>query len=420
MTDTPIPPHRSHRRTPSDPLRRTRQPLPLPGARSRAAHLLTAAAARGEFALPCCTACGRYAWPIPEICPACLGSVALATAPPGGRVLSATTAEVPADPYFRERAPWRVGLVALDCGPQAVVHLHPASDPGDAVRLTLMLDRAGQAVLHAGPIGGDMQTDPKWREMTADPATRRVLITDARHVAALPLARALANAGTAEIHLGLPEPWKPLPTRAALLAVPGARLVGLDVTSDRSVADLAADLAGRIEIVVNTADLPRPGDLLAPAAQVQARAMTEVLSLGLMRMGRAFGPALAERGADGDQGAVAWVNVLSVMALAAPPGWAGYGAAHAAALALSRSLRAELGRGGVRLVTMLTGPTEDSWFQTLDHPRVTGAALARAIIEALRRGLEEVAVGDVARDLMARLAENPKAVERELARAGRL
>jgi NAD(P)-dependent dehydrogenase (short-subunit alcohol dehydrogenase family)/uncharacterized OB-fold protein len=402
----------------ANPLRRTRRPLLPPGTRSRATHLLTAAAARGAFDLPCCTGCGHFLWPMPEACPACLSDVGLAPAPRGGRVLAATTAEVPAEPCFRERAPWRVGLVALECGPQALVHLHPASAAGDAVQLTLMLDRAGQAVLHAGPEGGDMQADPQWREMTADPAGRRVLITDARHIVALPLAQALARAGAAAIHLGVPEPWKPLPARAALEGVPGVRLVDLDVTSEHSVTDLAADLAGKIEIIINTADLPRPGGLLAPAAQGEARAMQEVIVLGLMRLARAFAPALAGRGADGDRGAAAWVNLSSVFARAHPPGWAGYAAAHAAALALSHALRAELATGGVRLATVLSGPTEDDWFQTLDPPRVTGRALAEAILGALRQGLEDVVVGDVARDLIARLDENPKAVERDLARGG--
>jgi len=405
-------------RPPANPLWRTRSPLLPPGARSRAAHLLTAAAARGVFELPCCTGCGRFAWPIPEACPDCLATVALSPAPRGARVIAATTAEVPADPYFRQRAPWRVGLVAMDCGPQALVHLDPGAGAGDAVRMTLVLDRAGQAVLHAGPEGGDMQADPQWREMTADPAGRRVLITDARHVAVLPLARALAGAGAAAIHLGVPEAWKPLPARAAFEALPGVRLVGLDVTSDRSVTDLAADLAGRVEIVVNTTDLPRPGGLMAPAAQGDARAMHDSVALGMLRLARAFGPAMAARGADGERGAVAWVNLLSVLARAHPPGWAGYAAAHAAGLSMAQALRADLASGGVRVVTVLTGPTEDDAFQTLDPPHVTGRAVADAILNALRRGLEEVVVGDVARDLVARLEKNPKAVERDLARGG--
>jgi hypothetical protein len=45
---------------------------------------------------------------------------------------------------------------------------------------------------------------------------------------------------------------------------------------------------------------------------------------------------------------------------------------------------------------------------------VTPVALASAVLNALRRGLEDVFVGDVAEDIRARLSVNPKAVEREL------
>lgn len=402
-----------------NPLHRTRQPLLPPGARSRKAHLLTAAAAEGRFALPRCGACGTYAWPMPEACPNCLSAdMTAAKAPPGAVLLSDTRAEVPADPYFRERAPWRVGLAQMDCGPVALVHLHPEPQAGDRLKLTLMLDRAGQAVLHAGPEnGGDMRSDKQWQEMVADPKGRRVLITDARHVAALPLARKLAASGAAAIFMGLPEGWKPLENRADFEAVPGLRFVALDLASDRSVEDLARDIGGKVEILINTADHPRPGGLLAPAAAIHARASMEAVAFGLMRLARSFGPALAERGADGGAdapGAVAWVNVLSVFARATPSEMAGYAAAHAAALSLSHSLRAQLGGGGVRLMTVLTGPTEDDWFQLAPQPKVTGKALADAVFAGLMRGLEEVVVGDVARDLMARLAENPKAVERDL------
>jgi short-subunit dehydrogenase/uncharacterized OB-fold protein len=400
-----------------NPLHRTRRPLLPPGQRSRAAHRLTAAAAEGRFALPCCTVCGRFAWPMPELCPACLGDMATAPAPQGARVLSATTAEVPADSYFRERSPWRVGLVAMDCGPQALVHLSPGAGMGDAVRLSLLLDRAGNAVLHAAREGEDMAADPQWQEMVADPRDRRILITDARHIAAVPLAQALLRAGAARVFVGVPEAWKPLGTRAALEGLPGVDLVALDVTSDRSVNDLAAQIGGKVEILINTADLPRPGGLMAPMAD--ARAAMDTVAFGLMRLARAFGPAMAGRGADGDRGAVAWVNLLSVFAHAHPPQLAGYAAAHAAALAFSRALRADLAQGGVRLLTAFAGPTEDAWFQTFPQPKVTGKALADGILAALRQGQEEAVIGDIARDLMDRLRENPKAVERDLAQ-GRL
>jgi len=264
-----------------------------------------------------------------------------------------------------------------------------------------------------------MQPDPQWQEMVADPAGRRVLITDARHHAAVAIARTLVDAGASEVVLGLPESWKPFAARSGLSALNGVRLEPLDLTSDRSVQDLAAQIGGKVEILINTADVLRPGGLWTPRAPAEAKSAMETIAFGLVRLARSFGPAMTARGADGTRGAVAWVNLLSVFAHACPPELAGYGAAHAAAFALSQSLRAELAGGGVRLMTVLTGPTEDEWFQNFPPPRVSDSTLATAILDGLKRGLEDVIVGDVARDLMAMHADNPKALQRELAN-GRL
>ena len=72
------------------------------------------------------------------------------------------------------------------------------------------------------------------------------------------------------------------------------------------------------------------------------------------------------------------------------------------------------GYGGVKVVNVFAGPLETEWYQTVQPPKVAPASLARATVDALRNGLEDVFVGDVAEDLRARLAVNPKAVEREL------
>jgi methionine aminopeptidase len=63
---------------------------------------------------------------------------------------------------------------------------------------------------------------------------------------------------------------------------------------------------------------------------------------------------------------------------------------------------------------VFTGPTETEWFQTVPPPKVAPSALAKATVDALRKGIEDVYVGDVAQDIRARLAVNPKALEREL------
>lgn len=402
-----------------NPLARTRLPLLPPQSRSRRAHELTAAAAEGRFALQRCDACGAFAYPMREACPQCLSAeLSMADAPDTGIVLSVTAAEVPADNYFRERAPWHVGLVKFDCGPTALCHVHEACQPDMPVRLFLKLDKAGQAVFYAVPREGkfDMADDPQWRELTADPRHRRVLVTDGRHPVAVALVARLKKAGAGSIFVGVPEVWKPFPAREALEKQDDVHLVPLDVTSETSAGDFARDYGAKIEIVINTADFIRPGSILAPGQINPARDAMEVIVFGMMRLAQALAPVMMSRGADGAAGAAAWVNLLSVYGEAHAPGFAAYGAAQAAALALSHALRAELGAGGVRLINVLTGPTDSEWFQTLPQPKVGQKAIADAVVDGLIRGLEEVYVGDIAKDLHQRLKANPKAVERELGR----
>ena len=91
-----------------------------------------------------------------------------------------------------------------------------------------------------------------------------------------------------------------------------------------------------------------------------------------------------------------------------------YSASQAACLSLSHCLRAELRPGGVKVVNVFTGPLDIEWFQTVPPPKVAPRVVATSIVSALKRGLEDVFVGDVAEDIRQRLAANPKAVEREL------
>jgi short-subunit dehydrogenase len=106
---------------------------------------------------------------------------------------------------------------------------------------------------------------------------------------------------------------------------------------------------------------------------------------------------------------------LSVYALMNWPAYGAHSAAEAACLSATQSLRAELRPGGVRMLNVFFGPLDTEWFQTVPPPKVAPANLAHAVIDALKRGLEDVFVGDVAEDVRARLAVNPKALERELA-----
>ena len=411
MTEPLVRPERKN------PLKRTRLPLlPHPG-RSRAAHWLTLAAAEGRFALPGCTACGRVHYPPRDACPYCLGgTIAPKDVADGGQLLAVTIIRTSTDNYFRERTPWRIGTVALDAGPSVVAHLHGDVVPGTRVRVALKLDKGGQAVVIALPEKetSNMADDPQLRELTLDPKFRRVLITDGRTAIGQAATRAFADAGAAIIFVGIAEPWKPVAGLDVIKALDGVEIVPLDVTNSDSVTELAASISAKVDIVVNTVEHIRPGGLMDRRGVTIAREELEFGYLGLIRLAQAFGPVLKFRGADGTNAACAWVNILSIYARMSWPPFGAYSAAQAAMLSGAQSLRGEMAAGGVRVVNIFTGPLENDWFQTVQPPKVAASQVARAIISALKAGTEDVYVGDVAEDVRARLAINPKALEREL------
>ncbi len=372
-----------------DPLRKTRAPLRPPEVRSRTAHGLTAAAAEGRFALQVCADCGTVIYPPRDACPSCLSArLPYRDIDNGGMLIAETTVRVSTDPYFRERVPWRVGTVKLDAGPMLVAHLHDDAREGARVRLSLKLDKSGAPVVLALPEQAteNMQDDRQLRELTSDPKFRRVLITDGRTAVGQAMAKAFAQAGAAIVFVGLADPWKPFPGMDALRALEQVEILPLDLTDTESVSEQAAQNGGRIDILVNTAEHVRPGGVVERHGVGVAREEIDIRYLGLMRLAQAFGPAMRARGADGVNSASAFVNLLSVYALMNWPAYGAHAAVEAACLSASQSIRAELRPGGVKVVNVFHGPLETEWFETVPPPKVTPAALANAVVDALRRG----------------------------------
>jgi NAD(P)-dependent dehydrogenase (short-subunit alcohol dehydrogenase family) len=242
-----------------------------------------------------------------------------------------------------------------------------------------------------------------------------VLITDGRTAVGQAMAQAFSGAGASIVFVGIADPWKPFAGIDGLRKLERVEIVPFDVTDSESVNEQAQQNGGRIDIVVNTAEHTRAGGIIDRHGITIARDEMDVRYFGLLRLAQAFGPTLRFRGADGVNSATAFVNLLSVHALANWPAYGAHSAVEAACLSAAQCLRAELRAGGVKVLNAFFGPLETEWFQTIPPPKLAPAALARAVVDALRRGLEDVFVGDVAEDIRARLAVNPKALERELA-----
>ena len=400
-----------------DPLKKTRVPLLPQGVRSRTALGLTAAAAEGRFQLQVCAECATVIYPPRDACPRCLSArLPFRDIDNLGTLLAETTIRTSTDVYFRERMPWRIGTVVLDAGPSIVAHLHGDLREGQRTRLHLKLDKSGQAIAMAMPAEDtpNMQDDPQWRELTCDPKFRRVLITDGRTAVGQALAQALSEAGASIVFVGIADPWKPFAGEDRLRKLERVEIVALDLTDTISVNECAGEFAPRVDILVNTAEHVRTGGIIERRGLTVAREELEVRYFGLTRLAQAFGPVLRARGADGVNSAAAFVNLLSVYALANWPAYGAFSATEAACLSAAQSLRAELRPGGVKVLNVFFGPLETEWYQAVPPPKVAPAALARETVRALQQGLEDVFVGDIAQDIRARLAVNPKALEREL------
>lgn len=400
-----------------DPQKRTVSPTRPPEMRSRAALGLTAAAAEGRFQLQQCAECGKVQYPPRDACSGCLSpDLPWTDVSPAGELIAETTVRTSTKLYFRERTPWRAGSVKLDVGPTIIAHVHGDVARGARVNLLNRLDRSGQGVLLAVPLERtpDMEDDPQMRALSSDPKHRRVLITDAKNPNAAALAEALAAAGSPIIFVAEPEAWLPYSGRERLLAISGVEILPMDVTDTASVQKLAAEIGGKVDILINNARFIRPGGVMARGDTTFAREEMEVNYLGLMRLAQAFGPSMCARTADGVNSAAAWVNILSVNALATSPDYGCFAASNAAAYSLSQSLRAEYRSSGLRVMNVFVGPTEDDWHQPLPPPKVLPEGLARDVLRGLKEGLEDVFSGDIAKDLYERYRRDPKVLEREI------
>jgi NAD(P)-dependent dehydrogenase (short-subunit alcohol dehydrogenase family)/uncharacterized OB-fold protein len=417
-----------------NPVLRTRQMNLPPWARGRTALGMTAAAAEGRFELQVCRRCSAVQYPPRDACHRCLSPQLEWTLQTGeGDLLSETVLHHSNDPFYRERLPWRLGLVRLDAGPTVIVHLHgdvaspppfaagrAAQRPAVRVCVGARLDRAGAAVLIGFPPEetANMADDKMLREMTSDPKFRKILVTDGKTEVGQALVRALVKAGAEIVWVGHAEPWIKLPGLDGITALPQVTLVPLDLTNGRSVTELAGEIGGKVDIVVNNAELHRAFGIAARRGTDVAKAEMDINYFGLLRLAQEFGPALKGRSADGTTHAAAWVNLLSIYALSNFPPHGTFSASKAAAHSLAQCLRAEMRPSGIRVVNVFPGPIDDEWNQNLPPPKVAPAALASAIVKALKEGIEDVYPGDVAQEWVERWRENPKVLERELAAGG--
>jgi NAD(P)-dependent dehydrogenase (short-subunit alcohol dehydrogenase family) len=142
----------------------------------------------------------------------------------------------------------------------------------------------------------------------------------------------------------------------------------------------AAGTVESLDILVNNAGVAFYDDLSDPSAIERHLAVN---LFGSYTVTQAFLPLLTR-----SRGAI--VNVLSTGALAAIPVIPAYSISKAAALSMSQSLRALLAGQGVRVHAVMTGPTDTDMSRGLDVPKASPESVARAILDGVESGEEEI------------------------------
>jgi NAD(P)-dependent dehydrogenase (short-subunit alcohol dehydrogenase family) len=179
----------------------------------------------------------------------------------------------------------------------------------------------------------------------------------------------------------------------------------LDVT-DTAQVQAAAERVGSLDILVNNAGLALFEGLGDRAALERHLAVN---LFGTYAVTEAFLPQLTS-----SRGVI--VNNLSLNSLAPLPALAAYSVSKAAAFSLTQSLRTSLAERGVRVHAVLTGPTDTDMVRDLDIPKASPQSVARAILDGVDSGEEDIFPDPLAQSLADGWRDGAvKAFERQLA-----
>lgn len=197
-------------------------------------------------------------------------------------------------------------------------------------------------------------------------------------------------------------------TVSPLVQMGGGRVapLQLDILKGARIARLAGECTD-VDILVNNAGINRGLWLTAPAGADAAREEMEVNFFGTLAMCRAFAPIMAHRGS----GVIA--NVCSILGLINMPVNSTYCVSKAAGHSMIQGLRGELAAKNVKVVGIYPGPVDTRLTAGLEIPKASPEGVAKAIIDGLAAGAEDIFPDDMSREALAMILQDPKLAERE-------
>ncbi|MDC0833883.1 short-chain dehydrogenase [Leptolyngbya valderiana BDU 20041] len=184
--------------------------------------------------------------------------------------------------------------------------------------------------------------------------------------------------------------------------------IALDITDELSVQAAAANCPD-VTLLINNAGIGlRQGFISAPDLSA-AKAEINVNYFGTLNMCRAFAPVLKANGG----GAI--INMISILGRVNFPLNASYGASKAATYLLTQGVRAELAAQDTLVVGVMPGTVDTPGSKDFPPPKVSPAEVARAALQAVIAGTEDVYPGEQAQQMAAQLQADPKSLEKMMA-----
>ncbi|GAA1279940.1 putative short chain dehydrogenase/reductase [Planotetraspora silvatica] len=216
-----------------------------------------------------------------------------------------------------------------------------------------------------------------------------VLVTGGQRGLGKEIVQELLRAGAAKVYVTSREP----------VAENDPRIVPLEfeLADPRAAAELAR-ATGDVTIVVNNAGIMTFGSLLEDDEEEVSRVFG-IVAFGPLRVAKAFAPVLAANGGG------ALVNMHSLTSwIAGFPGSGTHGAAKAALMSMTNTLRVELAAQGTQVLGVQLGLTDTDLVRQVDGPKNDPRAVAADIVAALQKGESELLVDDFSRHFKAALS----------------
>ncbi|WP_027820571.1 SDR family NAD(P)-dependent oxidoreductase [Paraburkholderia bannensis] len=232
-----------------------------------------------------------------------------------------------------------------------------------------------------------------------------VLLTGANGGIGRAFVKTLLDRGAAKIYLGVRNP-----ASVQDLIASSDRLVAveLDLARPEQIA-ATAKTATDITLLINNAGTAAFTGVLSASDTTGARTEMEVNYFGVLALSQALRDTPAFRAG----GAV--VNILSVLSHITLPVAGTYSASKAAALHLTRTLRAELKSRGVQVLAVLPAQTDTAMGAALPEPKLTPEQVAAGTLDALAEELDEVFPGELSQTTAKAFRNDPDGIQAHMA-----